>query len=408
MENAARRWLALGEALGDDAAQLQAATWILISCYARARPAAADLDRFAAVLSVDPERLDLRGRRRLTVNGAWCESDAAGIRAGALYASAWLWAIGIQLDAIADELPADTPVGLSDEAQCLAAESRDPYIADEVLDARGYALSAGPDVHDLLAAAQRAQARGFTRGGGAAMQLGGALLRLGRLDDLTALTEEMDRVGEERADRGMVALADVWRAAEALARGRLDDARAATEMVLETLPEDPGWQLIYHVLTCFRMLAEGRADEASEPADLLAANPMFDYSHLPAVVAIAQGDPGPAAAVLSDWRAAGGSIPIGSGWSPRVWGLAECARATRDRAAAEQLYPLLLPYDGQLLDWFWIFAHASAAYTLGVLAETLGDHDRALAHYARALAFEESCGAETLAARTRQALARIG
>ena len=47
------------------------------------------------------------------------------------------------------------------------------------------------------------------------------------------------------------------------------------------------------------------------------------------------------------------------------------------------------------------------AVVLGLLAETLGEQDRALAHYTDALAFEEQCQAETLAARTRQALARI-
>lgn len=70
-------------------------------------------------------------------------------------------------------------------------------------------------------------------------------------------------------------------------------------------------------------------------------------------------------------------------------------------------YDELPPYDGQLLLWAWCFAPSSAAFTLGQLAETLGDHDRALAHYTDALTFEESCGAETLAARTRQALARL-
>jgi hypothetical protein len=58
--------------------------------------------------------------------------------------------------------------------------------------------------------------------------------------------------------------------------------------------------------------------------------------------------------------------------------------------------------------WAWSFAPSSAAFTLGRLAETLGDHDRARGHYTEALTFEEACRAETLAAQTRQSLAGLG
>ena len=407
MERASRRWLALGETLNDDAVRLEAMTWIIGSHFARARPDAADLERLALALSVDVERLDLRGRRRLTFHDGWCASDATGIRAWALSQIAWSWGVGVPLDGVRDRLPADTPVGLSDEACRLAAESRDPYIADAVLDARGFALFASPDSDALLAAGQRAATRGFTHGGGGAAQVAFAFMRLGRLDELAALTREMDQVGRERGDQSTIALADVWRALEALARGRLDEARVATERMLETLPQEAGWQLVREVLTCFRLLAEGRPDDARVPAEMLSASPIYDYSHVRAVVAIAQGDLDPAHAVLADWRAGGASMPLGMAWSARAWGLAECAHATGDRAAAEQLYPVLVPYDGQFLDGLGVCITASAGYTLGLLAETLADHDRARAHYADALTFEESCGAETLAARTRQALAGI-
>ena len=94
--------------------------------------------------------------------------------------------------------------------------------------------------------------------------------------------------------------------------------------------------------------------------------------------------------------------------SARLWAYAECAHAVGDQDAARLLYDELLQYDGQLLLWAWCFVPASAAFSLGRLAEALSDHDRALAHYTEALTFEESCGAETLAARTRQSLTRVG
>ena len=61
-----------------------------------------------------------------------------------------------------------------------------------------------------------------------------------------------------------------------------------------------------------------------------------------------------------------------------------------------------------MLVYGFAFIPASVASTLGRLAETIGDQDRALAHYTDALAFEDSCGAKTFAARTREALARNG
>jgi hypothetical protein len=57
---------------------------------------------------------------------------------------------------------------------------------------------------------------------------------------------------------------------------------------------------------------------------------------------------------------------------------------------------------------FWLdFIPASAAFTLGRLATTIGDHEQALAHYHAALVIEERAGAEPLAARTSQALADL-
>jgi hypothetical protein len=91
----------------------------------------------------------------------------------------------------------------------------------------------------------------------------------------------------------------------------------------------------------------------------------------------------------------------------RLWALAECAHALGDQDAAGRLYDRLLPYDGQLLASGTGWAPASAAFTLGLVAETLDDRDRALKHYTEAVAFEERIVAEVLAVRTREALARI-
>ena len=164
----------------------------------------------------------------------------------------------------------------------------------------------------------------------------------------------------------------------------------------------------YAILTIARFLAVGRPDEAWPIADRLVTDPSIDYSALRAVVAVAQGDPDPARALLASWHAGGRPIPIDLTRSGRLWGLAECAHATGDRDAARHLYDLLLPYNGQLLLYWLDFIPASAAFILGRLAATLGEDEQARAHYRAALALEEQAGAEPLAARTRHALAPPG
>ena len=119
------------------------------------------------------------------------------------------------------------------------------------------------------------------------------------------------------------------------------------------------------------------------------------------MVAVAQGDLETPRAVLDAWHAAGHELPVDLMRSGRLWGLAVCAHAVGDQDAARHLYDHLTPYDGQLLLYAFQFIAASAAFTLGLLAETLDQRDRALAHYTDALALEEGCGAETLAVRTR-------
>ena len=142
-------------------------------------------------------------------------------------------------------------------------------------------------------------------------------------------------------------------------------------------------------------------------AEQLDSDSSLDCSHLVAVAAIAQGDLDHLRAVLEDWHAGGQQLPLDLMRSGRIWGLAECAHAAGDTDAAQILYEQLAPYDGQLLVYAFQFICASAAFTLGLLAETLDQHDRAVGHYTDALALEESCGATALAARTRQALARV-
>ncbi len=136
------------------------------------------------------------------------------------------------------------------------------------------------------------------------------------------------------------------------------------------------------VLAIAQLLASSQANAARPIAEQLDSTPLYDCSHLLGAVAAAQGDTDTARAVLGAWHASDRPLIADFMHSARLWGYAECAHATDDKDAARHLYEELIPYDGQLLLWAWVFVPSSAAFTLGLLAETLGERERALAHYA--------------------------
>jgi tetratricopeptide (TPR) repeat protein len=234
-----------------------------------------------------------------------------------------------------------------------------------------------------------------------------ALARLGRLDELRAWTDEMLLAAERSGDRGLATAAHLTQAFEALARGRIDDARLATAQMLIALPGEAPYRVSHAMVTMASLLATGDADAARTIADALNANPAFDLAHLVGAVAVAQGDLDTARSVLDAWHAAGQRLPADSNLSGKIWGLAECAHGIGDRDAAALLYDQLLPYDGQLVVASISFIPASAAFTLGLLAQTLDQPGRAIKHYNDAFALEEQCGADALSARTSDGLARL-
>jgi class 3 adenylate cyclase/tetratricopeptide (TPR) repeat protein len=408
METLGLRWMALGRELGDDDVTTVHAVAVTIGGILW-HPA--DPEFLAAItraLHSDISGLDLGDRPRVSWRGVWCTTDAHGLRALLLANAAATWALGAPLDAIAPGLGFTHPLAMADEACRLAELSADAEIVGDTRVCRSWALAATPDAAAILPGAERAARLGYQIAGGAFLPAALALARLGRLDDLSAWADLMLDTCDRTGDRTVLTCARMHQALEALARGRYFDARTATERALAVDPSQMGMQRPYAILTIARLLAVGRPDEAWPIADRLATDPSIDYSALRAVVAVAQGDPDPARALLASWHARGRPIPIDLTRSGRLWGLAECTHATGDRDAARHLYELLLPYDGQLLVYWLDFIPASAAFMLGRLAATLGDHERAVAHYRAALAIEEQAGAAPLAARTRQALADAG
>jgi tetratricopeptide (TPR) repeat protein len=320
---------------------------------------------------------------------------------------AYPWAYNVRLEGLIPDLPADSPLALADEACGLAAASADPEIIDETQWCRLTTLAGHPEVDEYLREAERTIAAGYSFGAAGWTQLMIAHVRLGRLDELATLSAEMQEIGDRTGDRLVHGMAGAAATSEALLRGRIEDARIATDNVIASAPDVAILQLGWAQLTVARLLHAGRPDEARAIADRLAAAPAIDYAPFAAAVARAQGDLDPSREVLAAWHAGGHMLAQESELGARLWALAECAHALGDQDAAGRLYDQLLPYDGQLLNLAVGWVPASAAFTLGLLAETLGDRDRAPRHYTEAIAFEERIRAEVLAVRTRAALARI-
>lgn len=406
LEKHARAWVALGQAHSDEVMLADAATWLPNAWLWRVVPQPADTALLAAALRVDPWGLSLDNRRRLSRLGTWCDLDASSMRASVLGRIAASLALAMPLGLTDEDLPILDPLALADEALRLAGQSADPEIADEVRSARAWALSGSPRAEDQLAEAQRG-----TRFGNVVdaqqIAVGLALARLGRLDELRVNSEAMLLLAEQHGSLLLHGNAHIQMAAESAVRGRFDEAQATADRILASNPDQPPFQLGYALITIVCLLATGRPDDAQPLADLVAVSPLAMADHIAGVVAVARGDQERPRAVLDAWHANGRPLNPDINRTGLAWGLAECAHAVGDREAAQHLYNDLRPFDGQLLVNLLNFIPASAAFTLGLLAETLDDQERALGHYTDALAFEEQCQAQPLAARTRQALTHL-
>ena len=406
LEDHARAWLALGRAHGDEVMFVSAAAGLVNAWLWRTVPEPADTAVLAGALRVDPWSLRLDNRQRLSSLGTWCDVDAPGLRAILLARMAASLALAMPLGLTDENLPTVDPLALADEALRLADQSSDSEIADDARSARAWALAGGPHAEVLLAEARRGARLGNVVDG-QPIAVGVALARLGRLDDVRANAEAMLLLAEQHGSLLLHGNAHIHMAIEAAARGRFDEAQATAEKILASNPDQLPFQLGYALITIGCLLATGRADDAQPLADLVAASPLAIANHIAGVVAVARGDHDRPRAVLDAWHADGRPLNPNIMRTGRAWGLAECAHAVGDRDAARRLYDDLSPYNGQMLVNLVNFIPASTAFTLGLLAETLDDQARALAHYTNALAFEEQCGAEPLAARTRQAITRI-
>jgi DNA-binding CsgD family transcriptional regulator len=87
--------------------------------------------------------------------------------------------------------------------------------------------------------------------------------------------------------------------------------------------------------------------------------------------------------------------------------LTDACAAVDDEALAALLYPELAPLaGGNLVIGYGVACYGAADRYLGLLASTLGEHDRAVEHFERALAVNREMGAITWVAHTLYAYGR--
>jgi tetratricopeptide (TPR) repeat protein len=141
-----------------------------------------------------------------------------------------------------------------------------------------------------------------------------------------------------------------------------------------------------------RLLATGEED-------------LFGASAARAQFALERGERRQAAAFFDVVRRTGFQVPSGAGWRPprfvTLVRVADVCAAIGDHEDAALLYAMLLPKAEACASESLVLSLGSFSRPLGELARVLGDHDRAEAHFRRALDVNQRFGHRPECARTR-------
>jgi DNA-binding SARP family transcriptional activator/tetratricopeptide (TPR) repeat protein len=223
---------------------------------------------------------------------------------------------------------------------------------------------------------------------------------------LRTMREIASTVGEPR----MAWSCAVFEAFEAIMGARFADGDQACDDGLEigTGIGEPVAFVLYAGQQFMSRSFAGRYDEVIPLLEqAIAANPdMFPFRLAHAISCAMVGREAEARAVLAQGAAAGfANLPLDSLWMTSVVGYAVLAIDLHDRAAANELYPILEPFGDQVAFNGATSQGHIGAY-LGKLASLIGQHDLADAHLQRALEVNVSFGWSYHEATTLVALAR--
>ena len=301
---------------------------------------------------------------------------------------------------------------LAQSAVILAREAGDPVMLHVALNAAFYSLAGGARPEEQLALAEERVALARRTGDrymemNAVIERSGARMELGDLggwrSDLSVDLRLPEFIGQNFMPYEHVT--------DALMTGRFGQADKLSSDFIN-LPRTSstyalvgmGQQLVLH-----REL--GRLPDVAPLLEASSAdNPsVLVLKALNTLVRLEIGDLGGATELFESVASAGfRSHPQDHLWPSWLAFLSEACVGLGDRARAAELYGLLLPHGGHLLNsGQGAICLASADRLLGMLAATTGDAEEAERRYRSALALEEEGGLRPFAARTHLWFARL-
>src|SRR2546427_9215728 len=307
-------------------------------------------------------------------------------------------------------------LALSEEALTLARQLGDPGQLAAALRARLIALWRPETAEERLAIADEIVTLGQGTGDRELSLLGHRFRIVGFLEfgDVVAADREIEAwaqiAGELRQPLYLTDLA-MWRATRAIMDGRFADGEEQAKRAVELGRREHDAQPImrYEIQTFVLHFHQGRLDQhlgrsqprADAPAPMLVrCFRAFWWSEMDRKA--------DAQLELSALAKEGFPLPHDGAWVVSMGLLSAVAAELNDRASAEKLYDLLVPYAGRVgIAAAGLACSGSVSYHLGLLASTLGRVADAIRHYEDATTAPERMGARPFLAWTQLAHARL-
>lgn len=237
-------------------------------------------------------------------------------------------------------------------------------------------------------------------------------LELGRMQEVEREIEGYARVAEELRQPRYLAYVYMFRGMRAIMRGEFDEAEMMAEKLLRlgTRVEDPNAILCYHVQMFYMRYKQGRAAEAVESSryvrDVVPAGSgaaieayanFFGGRELDALAFVLQ-------SAETDYSGIPGGFRLG--------GLCNLALVVHDAGSVERagrVYELLLPFAGRvgLAGRDVVVCFGAVSRYLGILADLLGRFEDAERHFEEGLRGNERIGARPFVGFTQHEHARM-
>jgi DNA-binding CsgD family transcriptional regulator len=239
-----------------------------------------------------------------------------------------------------------------------------------------------------------------------------ALVAQGDLDAARREVAALRAISLQTAQPFMIHVADHYGAAIALCDGRLADAEALAERSHEAsrllTGRDPSG--VYGIQMFGLRREQGRLGELAPVIRILAAGDGRDGPWRPGLASllVELGMEREARRELARVAAEGLDPFRVSLWLGSLSYLADAAAALGDEAIAALVYPELAPHAGtNVMIGHLVACYGSADRHLGMLAATLGEWERAEAHFASAMELNRRMGARTWLAHTAYQYGRL-